>query len=467
MGRSRPQRFLALSGAALLALWALYSEARAQGNAPHPFGSRTFVEIAKSQKPMVVNISTTEPVPARRFPGPLGGRPGRPNYPGVVPDFGPQQNNPGRHSLGSGFIINPKGLILTNFHVIERATRIKVSLHDRREFDAEVIGTDANTDLALLRIEVGEPLPAAMLGDSDQLEVGEWAMAIGSPFGLAQTVTVGVVSAKGRIIGSGPYDNYIQTDAYINVGNSGGPLLNDQGEVIGINTAIVRDSLGVGFAIPINLAKHVLADLTAHGKVRRGWLGVVIQEVTQDLAQSLGLRTKEGALVAEVTEGGPAAAGGIRQGDVILKFNGKSIQRVEDLPRFVGDTEPGAQVHLEVMRKFDSLDLEVRLGDLEVSKRSVPPERLGIEVRALPPDLARQLNLETNEGVIVSRVEDNSPAQSSGLRPGDVILEINSQKVTALPVYHRLIEEAQKNPSTLLLINRDRATLFLALKQQP
>src|SRR5919197_206208 len=307
-----------------------------------------FADLAEQLKPAVVNISTTQVVKGQRrmaprtpFPSPFGERdPFEEFFERFFGGEGPQREMR-RRSLGSGFIITKDGYIVTNNHVVENASDIKVSLSDKEEFDAKVIGRDPKTDLALIKIEAKKDLPTAPLGDSSKLRVGEWVIAIGNPFGLGHTVTAGIVSAKGRIIGAGPYDDFIQTDAPINPGNSGGPLFNMQGEMVGINTAIVSSGQGIGFAIPINIAKPLIPQLEKTGKVTRGYLGVSIQSIAPDLAKALKLEDRQGALVAEVVPGGPAARAGIQQGDVIVAFNGKAVKDAHDLPAMAAETPVG------------------------------------------------------------------------------------------------------------------------------
>jgi serine protease Do len=323
--------------------------------------SFTFAELVKKEKPAVVNISTVQAVQGE------GARPGRDHpFREFFGDILPREFK--GTSLGSGFIINPTGLIITNHHVVEKAEKILVTLSNKQRFEAVVVGIDPKTDIALIRIKNSIPLPSVQLGDSDRAEVGEWVMAIGNPFGLEQTVTVGIVSAKGRVIGSGPYDDYIQTDASINPGNSGGPLFNIRGEVIGINTAVNPSSLGIGFAIPINQVKNVIGQLEVDGKVTRGWLGVMIQEFTKDLAKSFGLRNGEGALVSDVFEDSPAALAGIKKGDVIVEFDGKRIVHMRELPVVVAATPVGKQVSLKVLRDGKEQNVIARISEMEESQ---------------------------------------------------------------------------------------------------
>ena len=318
-----------------------------------------FVSLAKELKPAVVNISTTRTAKVQPF-----GPPGLDGQGNELFDefferfFGGQQNVPREsHSLGSGFIYDADGHIITNAHVIDGADEINVTLSDGRSFPATVIGADAKLDLALLKIAAGDSLPVTRLGDSDTLEVGEWVMAIGNPFGLEQTVTAGIVSAKGRVIGAGPYDDFIQTDASINPGNSGGPLFNTSGEVVGINTAIIARGQGIGFAIPVNVARRVITQLKETGQVTRGWLGVSIQVVDANLAESLGLKKSGGALITEVFPGSPAEKSGFKRQDVIVAFNGKKIKHVHDLPRIVAATPVGETVNVTVVRQGKKVKL--------------------------------------------------------------------------------------------------------------
>ncbi|OGQ40353.1 MAG: hypothetical protein A3A85_01165, partial [Deltaproteobacteria bacterium RIFCSPLOWO2_01_FULL_42_9] len=314
----------------------------------------SFVKLAKDLNPVVVNISTTQVIKQKPMvPFPEFRSPFEDFFGDEFKFFGESPEREfKRQSLGSGFIINKEGYILTNNHVVENAEEIIVTLSDKKEkeYKAKVIGKDARLDVALIKVDANGDLPVANLGDSDKLEIGEWVMAIGNPFGLSHTVTAGIVSAKGRVIGAGPYDNFIQTDAAINPGNSGGPLFNLKGEVIGINTAIIAGGQGVGFATPINMAKDILLQLKEKGKVTRGWIGVSIQEVTPDLAQSFGLKDKQGALVSSVNKDEPADKGGIKAGDIIVEFDGKAITEVSDLPRTVATTAPGKTVKVKIIR---------------------------------------------------------------------------------------------------------------------
>lgn len=354
--------------------------------------------------------------------------------------------------------------------MVENATDIKVSLSDKEEFDAKVIGRDPKTDLALIKIEAKKDLPAAPLGDSSKLRVGEWVIAIGNPFGLGHTVTAGIVSAKGRIIGAGPYDDFIQTDASINPGNSGGPLFNMNGEVIGLNTAIVASGQGIGFATPINVAKEVLVPLREKGKVVRGWLGVQVQRVTPDLAKSFGLDRDRGALVADVMPNTPAERAGIERGDIIIEFNGRKIEEMNDLPRLVASASPSTDVDVKLIRKSEEKVVRVKLAELKEEQVAAAggggslEENLGMTVQELTPEIARSLGLSDAKGVVVTNVDDDSAADEAGIRRGDVILEVNQKKVDNLRDYRAALGRMGSADSVLFLMRRGNNVLYAAVK---
>ncbi len=433
------------------------------------FSPETFIKVSKAKRPAVVNISTTQVLkqmirrPRRRMPG--GEQdPWREFFERFF-EGTPEQRT--RHSLGSGIIYDKEGYIITNNHVVERASEITVKLHDGSEYDAKVIGTDPKTDLALIKIEADKPLPTLTLGDSDALQVGEWVIAIGNPFGLEHTVTVGVVSAKGRVIGTGPYDDFIQTDASINPGNSGGPLLNTSGEVVGINTAIVAAGQGIGFATPSNIARRVIEDLRTKGSVVRGWLGVVIQRMSPDLAKSFGLEENTGALVAEIVEDSPAQKAGIKRGDVIIKFNGAEIKTMDVLPRRVAATRPGKKATVTILRDGKKKSLKVTIGTLEekkIAKARFAEEELGITVQEITSELAEHFDLETHEGVIVSDVDRSGPAWEGGIRRGDIVLEVNRQTIKTMKDYRQALKKYAGEGTVLLLVRRGGNTLYVAIK---
>jgi serine protease Do len=356
--------------------------------------------------------------------------------------------------------------------VIEDATEVIVTFSEGRvEYKAEVIGHDQKLDLALIKIKADGDLPTVALGDSDGLEIGEWVMAIGNPFGLGGTVTAGIVSQKGRVIGAGPYDNFIQTDASINPGNSGGPLFNMRGEVVGINTAIVAGGQGIGFAIPINMVKDVLGQLKKHGRVTRGWIGVSIQSLTPELARSFGLKEPTGALVSSVNQGEPAEAGGLKAGDIIVSFDGKKIGVLNDLPRTVAVTPPGKRVQVIVIRDDKRKTLTVKVGtkreegELVTAKDSEGKRagRMGLRVETVTSEMALRLGLGNIAGVIISQVAEDSPAEEAGLKRGDVIREINRRPVTGVKDYKRAVSSA-KSAELLFLIQRRDSVIYVVVK---
>lgn len=436
----------------------------------------SFVDVVKKKKPSVVNISTTRIIKERGFGGHL--QPPLDPFRDFFGDefierfFGQSPKKEYKtQNLGSGFIISKDGYILTNNHVIEKADEIIVRLSDEREFTAEIIGRDAKTDLALIKIEDHDELPVAALGDSDKLEVGEWVIAIGNPFGVGQTVTAGIVSAKGREIGAGPYDDFIQTDASINPGNSGGPLFNTKGEVVAINTAIYSPSggnVGIGFAIPVNMAKSLLPQLKEKGSVTRGWLGVMIQPITKELAQTFDLPSVNGALVADVVKGSPADKAGLKRGDVIIAFNDEKVGKMRQLPAIVAATTVGTKVKIKVIRdgkentlnaKIERLASEEDIKDDEVAK-----DGLGMSVQDITPDVARRLDIDPSVGVIVTMVERGEVADLGGIRRGDIILEINRKEINDVGDFKSESGRIKKGDAALFLIYRDGNTFYRVLK---
>jgi len=441
----------------------------------------SFADQVEKLSPAVVNISTTtivndgQAMDMPQFP------PGSP-FEEFFKNFGDNNRQRKAQSLGSGFIIDDDGIVVTNYHVIENAEEIRVVLADETSFTAEVLGQDQKTDIAVLKIDPGDTkLTAVSFGNSDELRVGDWVLAIGNPFGLGGTVTAGIVSARGRDIGNGPYDDFIQTDASINRGNSGGPLFNTDGDVIGINTAIYSQSggsVGIGFAISSNLAERVAEQLIEFGQTRRGWLGVYIQEVTPDIAESLGLDDAIGALISSVNEDGPAAKGGIQPGDVIVKFDGKLIEKMRDLPRIVAETDIGAKVKVELFRQGKRETVTVTLGELEKAElagvidngRGQSDEfsfaSLGFSVANLNAALAEELGLDSDaRGVVVREVVPGSPAADKGLTVGDILRRYGQRPIDDAASLAADIKEAEKagRSGVLLLIERDGRERFIQI----
>ena len=431
-----------------------------------------FSLLAKEARPAVVNIRTVKTIKGggRVFRHFFGNPFGQENPFGKKDPFheffGPQgkghQRDFKERSLGSGFIIDKTGYIVTNNHVIEGADEITVKLSTEKEYKAKVIGRDANTDLALIKIDA-KGLAALKMGNSESLEVGSWVVAIGSPFGLEQTVTAGIVSAKGRIIGSGPYDDFIQTDASINPGNSGGPLLNLNGEVIGINTAIVARGQGIGFAIPIDMAADIIAQLKTGKGVTRGWLGVGIQNLTGELKTYYKLGDNSGVLVSQVFEGDPADKAGIKVGDIILKVDGQALTSSRELSRMIAGLEVGKQARITILRDGKEMTRSVKLAKREDGRQVAKAEQeksddLGIEVTALTKETARRLGIdEAEKGVLVTEVEPGGKGDRAGIRTADVIKEINRKRVGSLKEYKKLLGKIDAGDEFSLLIRRPNA----------
>lgn len=363
-------------------------------------------------------------------------------------------------SLGSGFILDKEGYIVTNNHVIEGADEVLVKLKDGKEYPAEIMGKDASTDLALIKIKADHDLPVLALGDSDKLEVGQWVLAIGSPFGLEHTVTAGIISAKGRVIGAGPYDDFIQTDASINPGNSGGPLINMYGEVIGINTAIVAGGDGIGFAIPVNIAKEIYAQLKDNGQVTRGWLGVAIQDLDQELKEYYDV--DNGVLIAEVFEGDPAEEAGIRANDIILDINGKPVDSSRDLTRLIAGLNVGSNAKVKINRdgKEKTFKVEIARRDMDQLVASGDDHsgrtesKLGVEVSDITPEISKQFNLGNSAGVIVVDVDPDSKGAKAGIAKGDIIMEINHQPVEDASDYNDIIDDVKDGGAIQMYLRR-------------
>lgn len=464
-------RMVVLSFAVLLLL-APSGECGSKKNRGETGFPHSFADLVERVKPAVVNISTTATVkvpgnPFKQFFGP--------GEEGPFGDFFHHFFNetPDREmkqqSLGSGFIVDKAGFIITNNHVVEKAEEIKVKLSDGREFKAKVIGRDAKTDLALIGITAkGENLPVLALGDSEKMRIGDWVLAVGNPFGLGQTVTQGIISATGRVIGTGPYDDFLQTDAPINPGNSGGPLVNLKGEVIGINTAILSGGQGLGFAIPSALAKSVVTQLRETGKVVRGWIGVAIQSVTPDLAKSFGMKEARGALVSDVAPGGPADKGGIKQGDVIIAFGGKPVRSSSDLPRMVAETPVGRSVDVTVIRNGEEMHVTVKVEELTEKKIAAQPQApvqsFGMKVDDLTPQWRQQFGITEKSGVVVVGVESGSVADEAGIQAGDVIKGVNRKEVRNLAEFNAALGKGEKGAPVLFLVKRGKETFFITLE---
>ncbi len=428
----------------------------------------SFADLAARVSPAVVNVKVTS-VEKTAFSDQLSG--GDFPFPGFQIPVPQQPQEFRRQGTGSGFIISKDGLILTNYHVIDNAQAITVTLSDKGQYKARVVGRDPKTDLAVLKIEAKESLPTVALGDSGALRVGDWVMAIGNPFGLTNTVTTGIVSAKGRTIGAGPYDNFIQTDAPINPGNSGGPLFNMAGDVVGINTAIFSQSggnVGIGFAIPVNLVKSLLPQLETKGTVTRGWLGVSIQPVTPELARSFGLKQAQGALVGDVTAEGPAQKAGIKRGDVIVSYDGKKVDSAATLPILVASTAVGKTVPVEVIRNGKMTTVNVETGKLNDQTAAVKAEKekskWGLALQNIRPEERRQMGLKGKSGVVVAAVEPASPAADAGIQPGDVIMQVNQVPVSTVQAVKSQAAKTRGDKPLLLLVRRaDGSTMFAAL----
>jgi serine protease Do len=470
--------------------WKIWNDSPVPAPAPAvPSGyqpAASFAPLVKKLQPSVVNISTTSEVKGGRFyhrsPGGQGN-----DDDGSMNDlfrrfFGDQFEVPPqrRNSLGSGFIVNADGYLLTNNHVVEGATEIKVKLTGPdRELKATVVGRDEKYDLALLKLDTKEKLPAVSLGDSDGVEVGDWVIAIGSPFGLAHTVTAGIVSAKDRVIGAGPFDDFIQTDASINPGNSGGPLFDASGNVVGINTAIHAAAQGIGFAVPVNMAKQFIRDVLQKGRVSRGWLGVGVQELTAELAQGLKLGDRRGIVVSQVFPGSPADKAGVQRGDVITSFGGREVTDPAALTRAVGLTEPGRDVEMKIVRDGREMALKARVverdedggaferkggaggGDDTVKAAS----DLGLELAPLPAREAEKLELKPGLGVKVTDVKEDGPAAETGIRAGDVVMEVNRIPVGSPGDVAAAIAKVGRGDSVLLLVLRDRNYFYAVVKK--
>ncbi len=460
-----------ISGLALIFAYASLTAAVAGEVAMVP---ANFSKLAKEAKPGVVNIRTVKIIKGggqvfRHFFGPKG-NPFEDFFGPFVP---PPQRDYKQRSLGSGFIIDKEGYIVTNNHVVEGADKIRVSLYDEKEYDAKIVGRDPKTDLALIKIDGARDLHPLPLGDSDKLEVGDWVLAIGSPFGLEQTVTAGIVSAKKRVIGAGPYDNFIQTDASINPGNSGGPLLDLKGQVIGINTAIIASGQGIGFAIPINMAKSIVAQLKEKGSVTRGWLGVAIQNLSPELAEYYGLKTHKGVMVTQVFKGDPADKAGIKPKDIIIAVDGHPVSTGRELSSIIANTPVGSKTRITLLRNGKRKTVTVKVAKREddqlvVNEGSGRSESMGIQVAEITPERARQFGLDKDEkGVLVMDVQSGSRADEAGLRPGDIIKEVNHERISDLDDFRKAMRKATKHKKAIQMLVKRRNYGFKVVKIKP
>ena len=417
--------------------------------------------LVEKQKHSVVNISTTSVV--KRGP--------------MFPDFGEgdvfeeffkrffpndREREFRKKGLGSGFIVSKNGFIVTNNHVISRAEDIQVVLYDGSRYTAEIVGQDIKTDLAVLKIKPGKKLKPVVFGDSGKLRIGDWVMAIGNPFGLGYTVTVGVVSAKGRSLGLGAYDDFIQTDASLNPGNSGGPLFNLGGEVVGVNTAIAARGQGIGFSIPADMAKGVISQLMEKGRVVRGWLGVIIQPITQEIAEGMGHESTDGALISDISPGSPAEKAGLKRGDVVVEFDGKPIKEFTSLPKRVAMKAPGASSKLTVLREGKRKDISVVLGEMPDDKTAAESRKEeDIELSDITPDIASRFGIEDETGVLVTNVSRGSSAWEAGFRPGDLILEVDKSPVANLGDYNKVVDRLEPGKKYLFLVKKRKNTIYI------
>jgi len=437
-----------------------------------PASPRSFSTLAESVSPAVVNISTVKttkgggPVFRHFYHGPWGDQDPFKDF--FEKFFGDEhQREFKQRSLGSGFIIDKEGYIVTNNHVIADADEIKVKLNSGKEYDAKIIGRDPSTDIALIKIDPDPTYSFVTFGDSDSLKVGEWVMAIGNPFGLDHTVTAGIVSAKGRVIGSGPYDDFIQTDASINPGNSGGPLIDLKGNVVGINTAIVASGQGIGFAVPVNMARSVINQLKEEGEVTRGWLGVGIQDISDEMSEYYGVKDKKGVLVSEVFPGDPADKAGIKAKDIILEVNGQKVESSRELTRIVAGFQVDEVVGIKVFRNGNEKNFNVKIAKRQEGKlasRGIPDEEqeaFGIRVSNLTPEIARRLNIRETEGVVVTGVQSNSQGEEKGIQVRDIIREINHRSINTVNDYKDAVQKVKKGDAVIMLVKRADSGFFV------
>ena len=439
----------------------------------------SFAEVVKRAYPSVVNINTTTTVKSPRYGVPFQRPFGSPFDDFFDQFFGNIPREYKRRSLGSGVIISPEGYIITNNHVVEKADKIRVSVVDKQTYNAKIVGKDQNMDIALLKIEPKKPLSYAVLGDSDKIDIGEWVLAIGNPMGLwlQHTVTAGIISAKGRSLGLGGYEGFLQTDASINPGNSGGPLVNLNGEVIGINTAILANAQGIGFAIPINIVRTFLPQLKKKGHIDRGWIGVSIQEISPEIRDAMKLEGVEGVLVADVVKGGPAEKAGIERGDIIVEFSSKKVDRLSKLPLIVSSVSPGSVVSMKVLRDGTERAIKVKVGlfpdegDVMSSSRDGSRKKgdtaniMGMTLAPVTEDFAKKYDIKMGSGLVVLNVAMGSEAEFAGIRPGDVILEVNRRTVDSIVVFEKIVKSQKPGSPILFLLKRGNTTLYLSIRR--
>jgi serine protease Do len=427
----------------------------------------SFTKLAEMCSPAVVNIRAekTQKIEGQMYQNFEQGQPfdkRSPFHDFFEKFFGGQQppQEFKQQGVGSGFIIDGEGHIVTNNHVVEGTDKIKVILKDKKEFDAKIVGLDPNTDLALIKITPKNHLPTLALGDSDALKVGEWVVAIGNPFGLEHTVTAGIISAKGRVIGSGPYDDFLQTDASINPGNSGGPLIDMQGRVVGINTAIIAGGQGIGFAIPVNLAKGIIDQLKTKGEVTRGWLGVGIQDLTKELREYHGVKDGEGVLVTQVFPDDPAEKGGIKPKDIILEVNGHKVKNSRELSRMIAESDVGKEIKILIFREGKEITFDIKLAKREDKRLASARGQMegkyefGVHVTELTPEMAQRFNIPAKEGVVVVGVEPEGKGAKAGIMAGDLIKEINRQEIDSLKNYDEALEKVKPGETVSFYIWR-------------
>ena len=434
---------------------------------------QSFAKLVEKVSPAVVNIYTTKEVKFQNHPF-FGKDPFFDQFLKERFRFKGKNNTPSQkeqNSLGSGFIISEDGKVITNYHVIKGADEIFVKLNDGQKLKAKILGQDPKLDLAVLKILKQDKFPFVKMGDSDESKIGDWAIAVGNPFGLGQTVTAGIISAKGRVLGAGPYDNFIQTDASINPGNSGGPLFNLDGEVVGINTAIIATGQGLGFAIPTSLAKKSISQIIKTGTVKRGWLGVTIKDINENDQNYLRLDSTKGVLIMDVVPNGPADYSGLEKGDVVLKINGKDVIDAKNMPRMIATFMPGSQVKLNLIRAGKEYEIDVTLGDLDNPNKSfvsqtVPNQftnkskSIGINVRNLESSDQSQKN-----GILVTKVHKNSIAKQIGIKRNDIITSINDKKISNTAEFKKVLEGISKNKTITLQVFREKTLMFFAFQK--